>query len=224
MTVTAGSGTFRTPVGSPRRIVVLACSAGGLDALSRVLQPLPADLPAAVVVVQHQRPEQGSLLAPILARRCRLPVHDVHHGEQLREGHVYVVPPGRHALATTAGTLALISTDGPPPYRPSADLLLTSLAVTAGPRTTAVILSGGGRDGATGAVAVHDFGGTVLAADEASSAHFAMPAAAIARDDAVDRVLPVDDIAAALVASLGHGDSPPTTAGPVTGPVGRGGG
>ncbi|WP_051736639.1 chemotaxis protein CheB [Pseudonocardia halophobica] len=222
--MTAGSGTFPL-TGRPPRIVVLACSAGGLDALARVLRPLPADLPAAFVVVQHQRPGQGGLLAPILAKRCCMPVHEVRHGELLREGRVYVVPPGRHALATTAGTLALISTDGPPPYRPSADLLLSSLAVTAGPRTIAVILSGGGSDGATGAVAVHDFGGTVLAADEASSAHFAMPAAAIARDDAVDRVLPVDDIAAALVALLGRAElgraETPTTAAP--GPVGRAG-
>lgn len=216
MTVTAGSGSLQL-AGRPRRIVVLACSAGGLEALVRILTPLPADLPAVFVVVQHQRPGQGGLLAPILAKRCRMPVHEVRHGELLREGHVYVVPSGRHALATTAGTLALISTDGPPPYRPSADLLLTSLAVTAGPRTTAVILSGGGTDGATGAVAVHDFGGTVLAADEASSAHFAMPAAAIARDDAVDRVLPVDDIAAALVASLGRAETPTI---PAPGPVG----
>jgi two-component system chemotaxis response regulator CheB len=182
----------------PRRIVVLACSAGGLDALVRVLGPLPSDLQAAIVVVQHQRPERISLLPAILARRCRMPVHEVRHGEIMREGTVYVVPAGRHAIATTDGTLALIASDGPPPYRPSADLLLTSLAVTAGDRVVAVILSGGGNDGATGAVAVHEFGGMVLAADQASSANFAMPAAAIGRDDVVDAVLPVDDIAQAL--------------------------
>ncbi|MFR9802364.1 chemotaxis protein CheB [Pseudonocardia sp. RS010] len=202
MTVTAGSGTWTPTAPRARQIVVLACSAGGLEALLRVLTPLPAGLPAAFVVVQHQRPRPRSLLAPILARRCAMPVHEVRHGERLREGRVYVVPSGAHALATTDGALALIASDGPPPYRPSADLLLASLAVTAGSRTIAVILSGAGNDGATGAVAVHEFGGTVLAADEASSAHFAMPAAAIGRADVVDRVLSVDEIPGDLVTRL----------------------
>jgi two-component system, chemotaxis family, protein-glutamate methylesterase/glutaminase len=184
----------------PRRIVVLACSAGGLDALIRVLAPLPTELRAAIVVVQHTRPDRHSLLPGILSQRCRLPVHEVRQGELMHEGRVYVVPAGMHALATAEGALALIASDGPPPYRPSADLLLTSLAVTAGERAVAVILSGNGNDGATGAVAVHRFGGTVFAADQASSAHPAMPAAAVGRDDAVDAVLPVDDIARAIVA------------------------
>lgn len=184
------------------RVVALVCSAGGLDALRHVLAPLPVDFPAAVVVLQHLPPDRKSLLASILARDCRLPVREARHGDALVEGQVLIVPPGKHALATQEGTLALVMSDGAPPYRPSADLLLTSLAITAGSRVVAVVLSGGGHDGATGAVAVHDFGGTVLAADEASSAHFAMPAAAIGRDDAVDLVLPVGDIPAALVSLL----------------------
>ena len=77
------------------------------------------------------------------------------------------------------------------------------VATVAPRRTIAVILSGGGSDGATGAVALHDFGGTVIAADKASSAHFAMPEAAISRDDAVDYVLPTDDIPALLVSLTG---------------------
>ncbi|RTL69491.1 MAG: chemotaxis protein CheB [Pseudonocardiaceae bacterium] len=199
----------------PRHVVVLACSAGGLQAVEHVLAPLPVDLPAAVVVVQHRRPDDVDLLAPILRRHCRLPVDAVRHGDLLCEGRVAVVPPGMHALATPGATLALIPTDGPPPYRPSADLLLVTLAVAAGPRTIAVILSGGGRDGATGAVAVHAFGGTVLTTDEATSDHFAMPRAAIARH-VVDRVLALDDIATELVTRVaalpGRSAEPPAHA------------
>jgi len=139
--------------------------------------------------------------ADILARNCALPVSAARHGAALRAGTVAVVPPGKHALVTTGSRLALISTDHTPPYRPSADLLLTSLALVAARRTIAVILSGAGNDGATGTV--HDFGGTVIAADEASSAYFAMPEAAISRDDAVDYVLPADDIPALLVSLTG---------------------
>jgi chemotaxis response regulator CheB len=68
-----------------------------------------------------------------------------------------------------------------------------------GRRTIAVILSGGGSDGAAGAVALHDFGGTVIAADKASSAYPSMPEAAISRDDAVDYGLPAGDIPALLI-------------------------
>lgn len=185
----------------PARVVALVCSAGGLQALQRVLGPLPADFPASVVVLQHQHPAGPGLLARILARTCRLPVRAARNGDVLTAGVVLVVPPGVHALATASNTLALIASDGRPP-RPSADLLLTSLAATAGERVVAVVLSGGGTDGATGAVAVHDLGGTVIAADRASSAVFGMPAAAIGRDDAVDRVLPVDEIPGMLTALL----------------------
>src|SRR3954463_10861205 len=90
-----------------------------------------------------------------------------------------------------------------PPSRPSADLLLTTLAIAAGPRAIGVVLSGGGHDGATGASAIHAFGGTVLATDEASSSSFSMPQAAIARDDAVDHVVALDGIAALLKSLVG---------------------
>jgi two-component system chemotaxis response regulator CheB len=191
-----------TTAAVPSRVIVLACSAGGLEALTAVLGPLPSELPAAVIVLQHVAPGHRSLLAALLARRCRLPVHDALDGQQLVDGRVYVVPPGKHALVTASGAVSLIDTDSTPRYRPSADLLLSSLATGMGSRTIAVVLSGGGSDGATGALAVHALGGTVIAADEASSAHFAMPAAAIARDDAVDLVLPVDAIPAALLSLL----------------------
>ncbi len=190
---------------APRRqvagppIVALVCSAGGVEALISVLRPLPAGFPAATIVLQHQLPDRPSYLPDILARNCALPVSAACHGAVLRAGTVIVVPPGKHALVTIGNRLALISSNHPPPYRPSADLLLTSLALVAARRTIAVILSGGGSDGATGAVALHDFGGTVIAADKASSAHFAMPEAAISRDDAVDYVRPAGDIPALLI-------------------------
>jgi two-component system chemotaxis response regulator CheB len=186
-------------VASRAKVIALVCSAGGVEALFAVLEPLPADLPAAVIALQHLPPDRESHLAEVLARRCALPVAVVHDGDVLESAHVYVVPPGRHAIATNDDTVRLILSGAAPPYRPSADLLLTSLAVTAGPRAIAVVLSGSGSDGATGATAIHDFGGVVIAADRESSAHFAMPEAAIGRDDAVDYVLPVDDIPGRLV-------------------------
>lgn len=199
------------PAGPP--IVALVCSAGGLRALISVLGPLPEAFRGAVIALQHQSPDHPSHLAAILARNCALPVSVASHGAALRAGTVVVIPPGKHALVTVGNRLALITSGHSMPYRPSADLLLTSLALVAAPRSIAVVLSGGGSDGATGAVAVHDFGGTVIAADEASSAYFGMPGAAIGRDDAVDQVLPVDEIPALLISLTGATRNPETAAG-----------
>ena len=186
------------------RIVALVCSAGGFSALVSVLAPLPASFPAAVIVLRHQAPDHSSPLVELLGRKCALPVTAAQDGADLRAGTVCVVPPGKHALVTVDRRIALIKSDVPPPYRPSADLLLTSLALVAPRQTIAVILSGAGKDGATGATAIHDFGGVVIAADRASSEYFGMPEAAIGRDDAVDYILPVTQIADRLETLVGE--------------------
>jgi two-component system chemotaxis response regulator CheB len=183
-------------------IVALVGSAGGLKAALRVLEPLPVDFAAAMVVLIHVPPDRPSHLVEVIRRRCSLPVVEADHGLPLLPGQVIVVPPGRHLLITPDDRIpatALIVSGAYPPSRPSADLLLATLATAVGARAVAVILSGGGTDGATGATAVHVCGGTVIATDETSSMHYSMPLAAIRRDDAVDRVLPLDEIAPALV-------------------------
>jgi two-component system chemotaxis response regulator CheB len=187
-------------VATPGRfpVVALIASAGGIDALSRVLASLPADLPAAVLVALHQSPTQPSRLAAILGERTRLPIATACDGTGMRPGHVVVVPPARHLLVTSGDRIGLIDTGSVPPARPSADLLLATLAVTCGSRALAVILTGMGHDAQAGVRAVALCGGTILAQDEATSTFHAMPAAAIATKQ-VQQVLAVDDIAAAIV-------------------------
>ena len=181
-------------------VVALVCSAGGIDALKQVLGPLPAGYLGSVVVLQHQSPDVPPfLLAELLAEHTTLSVAIAVEGAALVPGTVLVVPPGQHAIVGRDESVALIPAGAAPPSRPSADLLLASLAVATGPRCVAVVLSGGGRDAATGATAVHHFGGTVIAADEASSAFSQMPRETIDRDDAVDFVVPVSDIADLLI-------------------------
>lgn len=180
-------------------MVALVTSQGGLEALSRVLAPLPRDFPAAVIALQHQSPDRQSLLAEILDRRTDLQVRPAEHGQPLTTGVVHVAPAGQHTLVLPDRTLVLIASGTTPPSRPSADLLLTSLAISVRSDAIAVVLSGGGSDGATGATAVHDLGGTVIAADEASSEQFSMPRATIGRD-VTDHVLGVDDIPGLLEA------------------------
>jgi two-component system chemotaxis response regulator CheB len=174
------------------------CSVGGLDALYQVLQGLPADLGAAVIVLQHVDPATPSGLARILDRHSVLPVTPARDGAELVPGEVVVAPSGRHTLVTGAGRIALIASGPRPPYRPSADLLLTSVALAAGPRAIAVILTGYGNDGATGATAVHHLGGVVIATNQATSTEFAMPQATIDREAVTDHVVDLGEVAGML--------------------------
>ena len=179
-------------------IVSLAASAGGLTALSQILSGLPADFSAAIVVVQHLDPRHHSLMADILSRRTALQVAEAEDGDQVEPGKVYVAPPDRHLLVNPDGSLSLSQSELVHFVRPSADLLFESVAGSYKERAIAVVLTGTGRDGAMGVQAIKKVGGTVIAQDEKSAEFFGMPSAAIQTGD-VDFVLPLDEIAAALV-------------------------
>ena len=181
-------------------VVVLSGSSGGLAALETVLAPLPADLAAAVLIVLHMPPDSPSQLAAILGRATALTVKWAQDGDALRPGTALVAPPGHHTLVTKDETVALIASGAVPPYRPSADLLLTTLALAAGGRVIAVTLSGDGKDAATGATAVHRFGGTVIASSPETSAFQSMPGATMLRDHITDHVVPLNALAGLLLA------------------------
>jgi two-component system chemotaxis response regulator CheB len=183
-------------------IVALVGSSGGLEALKRVISALPQNFDAGVIALLHLSPTHESVLADILRRVSALPVEPAQEGAFLEPGQVLVAPAGRHLLVTGELRVALIKSGAFPPSRPSADLLLTTLAIAAGPRAIAVVLSGEGHDGATGATAIHQFGGTVLATDEATSHAFAMPSATIEREHVIDQVVGLDDVAPELIARV----------------------
>jgi two-component system chemotaxis response regulator CheB len=187
-----------TPEGRPAAVALVA-SAGGLDAITRVLGSLEAGLCASVIVLVHLLPERRSMLPELLARRTELRVKRAEDDDVLEDGWVYVAGPDAHLLVTSDRRLRLDT--GPPVHhaRPAADVLLASLAGAYDGNCLAVVLSGAGTDGADGARAVKAAGGRVMAQDEASSEHFGMPAAAIATG-AVDDVLALPEIAAAIAA------------------------
>jgi len=187
-------------------IVALAASAGGLQALSRVLAALPADFPAALVVVQHLDPRHRSLMADILSRRTPLRVQQAEEGEQVCPSTVYIAPPNRHLLVNSDGTMSLTQSELVHFLRPSADLLFESVAASYRDRAIAVVLTGTGSDGAMGVQAIKKMGGTVLAQDETTAEFFGMPSAAI-QSGSVDFVLPLDEIPAALVTLVMKGDA-----------------
>jgi two-component system chemotaxis response regulator CheB len=183
---------------APLDVVALASSAGGLAALSRVLSGLPPGFPAAVLVVQHLDPRHRSLLADILGRRTTLTVKQAGEGDRLTPATVFIAPPDRHLLVNPDRTLSLSQSELVHFLRPSADLLFESVAATYRARAIAVVLSGTGNDGAMGIQAIKKMGGLVVAQSEQTSEFFGMPNAAIRTGD-VDFVLPLDEIATALV-------------------------
>ncbi|MFC5821744.1 chemotaxis protein CheB [Nonomuraea harbinensis] len=196
---TAAKGRTAEPMAGRAPVVAIVCSSGGLHAAGRVLSGLSATFAGAVIVLQHVSPDHRSMLPEILAGRTELPVAAARDGQPLLPGRVVVAPAGHHLLVTGDVRVALIMSGPLPPPRPSADLLLASLTLACGADAIAVVLSGEGSDGATGATAVHRFGGTVIVTDEASTSHFSMPRACIARDGIVEHVVPLDQVASLLI-------------------------
>ena len=183
--------------------VAFVASAGGVQALTALLSALPPHLDAALIVLLHLLPDHRSHLAAILGRKTELRVKEAEDGDRLEAGCVYVAPPDVHLYVEAGGTLAL--RDGPAVnhLRPSGDVLLSSLAEACGGRCLAVVLTGLGRDGTAGAEAVKKAGGRVIAQDAATAEFPAMPQAAIAAG-VVDQVLPLDEIAPAVVDFAAH--------------------
>jgi len=200
----------QTPEGQPALcdVIAIAASAGGLAALSVVLSDLKPDLPAAVLVVQHMDPQHPSHLVEIMGRRVSLQVKQATQHERIKRGTVYFAVPNRHLLVDPDGRLSLTDTPAAHFVRPAADLLFESVAKSCGARGMVVILSGSGTDGADGATAVKKAGGTVIVQDQETAEFFSMPRAAI-ETGSVDQILPLGDIAAAIVRCLDELDGSP---------------
>jgi two-component system chemotaxis response regulator CheB len=197
------------PTGSPFPafdVVAMAASAGGLNALSHVLAQLPADFPAAILVVQHLDPRHRSLMADILSRRTRLHVKQAVEGDHVQPGTVLIAPPNRHLLVNPDGTVSLSQSKLVHFVRPSADLLFESVAASYQQRAIAIVLTGTGSDGAMGIRAVKKMGGTVVVEDEKTAEFSGMPASAI-QTKCVDFILPLDDISPALVTLVMKGET-----------------
>ena len=176
----AGHGLAAANGPSPLpELVVIGCSRGGLSALTKVLSALPADFPAAVLVVQHLSADFESRLAEILGQRTSLKVQQARHGVRVERGVVYIAPPDQHLTLSRFGRIQLDRGREVNFSRPAVDSLFRSAATHFGEHVTAVLLSGFGHDGAAGAAAIHKAGGVVIVESEASARDFGMASAAI---------------------------------------------
>jgi two-component system chemotaxis response regulator CheB len=184
--------------GAAYDIVAVAASAGGLRALDRLVSALPADFPAAVLVVQHLDPRHRSLLHEILGRHTPLRVVQAEEGQRLAAGTVTIAPPDHHLLVNGDATLSLSRSELVHFVRPSADLLFDSAAASYRERVIAVVLTGTGSDGSLGVQAIKKMGGTLIVQDPEDAEFSGMPAAAL-QSGGADFVLALAEIPPALV-------------------------
>lgn len=179
------------------RIIVIGASAGGISAITHVLRMLPATFAAPVFVVQHVGPESPGYLPTMLARVTTLPIMHPRDGQRIEPGHVYVAPPDRHMLVRS-GWIHLSKGPKEQYSRPAVDVLFRSAAVSHGPATVGVVLTGNLTDGTVGLLAIKDFGGVSIVQDPAEALAPSMPHSALAKVP-IDYVRGIHDIAALLV-------------------------
>ena len=193
----------------PTKVIAIGISTGGPQALEYLLAQLPADFPGTIVVVQHMPEGFTEMFARRLDEICGLRVKEAQSGDVLQVGRVLICPGSRH-LKVKRLPLGDIAVLGDEPrvngHRPSADVLLRSVAEEFRAQAVGVLMTGMGDDGAEGLGAVKKAGGMTIAQSEESCVVFGMPKAAIERGYAM-RVVALDVMAAALQAICGRNDS-----------------
>jgi two-component system chemotaxis response regulator CheB len=184
----------------PRDLVVIGASAGGVEALKRIVADLPGDLPAAVCVVLHIAPGSPSALAAVLSRSGPLPCHTPRDGDRLRPGEIIVGVPGHHLVIEEERVRLTV---GPREngHRPAVNVLFRTAAAAAGARVVGVVLSGSRDDGAAGLAAIKAGGGATIVQDPEEAMYPGMPTSALAQVQA-DLVAPSSEIGAAVVAAV----------------------
>jgi two-component system chemotaxis response regulator CheB len=189
---------------TPRDVIVLGASAGGVLPLRDLLAKLPADINAAIALVLHRSPAVESKLAAVLGGRSGIPVVEAVDGSMLQAGVVHVAPRDHH-LRIDGSTLRL--SRGPKEHhtRPAIDPLFTSAAASHGRRVVGVLLSGTGDDGVAGLISITAARGLSLVQHPDEAMFPQMPRSAIV-NDRVEAALPVSEIAETL-AALARGES-----------------
>jgi two-component system, chemotaxis family, protein-glutamate methylesterase/glutaminase len=184
------------------RALLIGSSTGGPQALSTVIQKLPAAIDRApLLITQHMPPMFTTVLAEHLSRVSGRGAHEAEHDEPVLAGGIYVAPGGRHMRVVRQGERVKIALGDDPPInfcKPSVDPLFTSAAQVWGPGTLALILTGMGSDGTGGAAAIVEAGGSVIAQDEATSVVWGMPRS-VAQAGLCSAVLPVNQIAGKIL-------------------------
>ena len=187
-----------------RSIIVMGASMGGIQAVSAILQDLPKDLAAALLVAIHLSPTEPSILDSILNRSSPLPVLHPKDRQKIREGAVYLAPTDRHLLVEKDRVRVLRS---PPEnlHRPAIDPLFRSAAYYHRSRVAGVLLTGADSDGTAGLFSVKMRGGVTICQDPNEARAPVMPFTALKHVD-IDHTLQLSAIGPLLTRLAGNGD------------------
>jgi len=195
----------RPPTGSahPKRIIGIGSSTGGPQALGQIFSALPTDFPASILVVQHIADGFVPVLVNWLNDISPIRVKEAENAERLTSGTAYIAPSNVH-MELIGDSIALSTAPPLAGHRPSADILLSSIAKYGKEKGMGVILSGMGRDGAKGIKEIRDAGGYTVAQNEETCVVFGMPAAAVELGG-VSRLLNSQAIASAILQQVQEG-------------------
>jgi two-component system chemotaxis response regulator CheB len=158
--------------------IVIGVSAGGLFALSFLLEKLPTAYPIPLIIVQHRSKDQLELLEEILQHRCSITIRQANEKEKIESGVVYLAPPAYHLLVEMDRTFSL-SSDEHVLSKPSIDVLFESAAEVFNEKLIGIVLTGSNSDGSKGIIAVNKYGGLTIAQEAKDAQYPFMPQAAI---------------------------------------------
>ena len=194
---------FRPHAPSNTPILAIGTSTGGPQALGEVLSALPADFPAAVLIVQHIDAHFAPGFAEWLQQHCVLPIRLAHGGEQAVAGTVWLAGRDKHMYLDDAGVIVLSTEPANLHFRPSIDVLFTNLAECLRQQRVGVLLTGMGSDGAEGLLTLRKSGAHTIAQDAMSSVVYGMPKMAAERSAAME-ILPLKEIGPRVVKIFAH--------------------
>lgn len=203
--ISAASGLQGT-----EKIIAIGASTGGTEAIKDLLVQLPAAIPG-IVMTQHMPPGFTRTFAERLNKITRLHVVEAKGGERILPGHAFLAPGGHHLVVVRSGADYRIKLSDAEPvhrHRPAVDIMMESVAQIGGKNVIGVLLTGMGKDGAKGMLAIRNQGGYTLAQDETSCVVYGMPKEAVAVGG-VDQVVPLDKMGAVLlekIKALGSGN------------------
>ncbi|HDQ40596.1 MAG TPA: chemotaxis response regulator protein-glutamate methylesterase [Desulfonatronum sp.] len=187
-----------------RDVVAIGVSTGGPPAIQKILSKLPGDFPACVLIAQHMPRAFTGPFAKRLDSVCRITVKEAEPGDRVQPGTAYVAPGGRHLVVDQkVSRIDLLVSDEPREalYKPSANVLIASVAQGVGKRGVGVILTGMGSDGLEGVRALKNKSGYVLAQNDASCVVYGMPKAVVDAGLA-DEVLDIEDMSQGIMNAL----------------------
>lgn len=184
-------------------IIAIGSSTGGTEAVKEILERLPPHTPP-ILITQHMPERFTKTWADRLNKLCRIDVREARDGDSVLPGHALIAPGNYHMTLVRSGARYTVHINQDPPvnrHRPSVDVMFASVARYAGANAVGIILTGMGGDGAKEMLTMKQAGAFTIAQDEASCVVFGMPKEAI-KAGAADKVLPLDDIAGAILAHV----------------------